>query len=166
MKPRTLLLLLAVALACFAVGWASADNHTRLHHKTQKNLMTAMHGEAFAYAKYMLFAEHARSDGNAELADLFEKTAKVEHLEHLSEEAKLAGIVGSDQENLREAIKGESYEIETMYREFASEARSAGDHGAAARFEEIRKDETSHRDAFRAALAKLETTHEHHTPGK
>jgi len=165
MKPKTVLLLLVVALACFAIGWASADNHTRLHEKTKKNLSTAMHGEAFAYAKYMMYADHARKDGNTELADLFEKTANVEHLEHMREEAEVAGLVGSDQENLREAIKGESYEVDTMYRLFAHEARMAGDHGAADRFEEIRKDEAKHRDAFSAALAKLDTHHQH-VPGK
>ena len=32
-----------------------------MNRRTQKNLVTAMHGEAFAFVKYMLFAEHARS---------------------------------------------------------------------------------------------------------
>lgn len=161
MKPKTILLLMAVALACFAIGWASADQHTRLHEKTKKHLMSAMHGEAFAYAKYMLYAEHARKDGNTELAELFEKTANVEHLEHLREEAMLAGLVGSDADNLRDAIKGESHEVDTMYREYANEARAVGDHSAADRFEEIRNDEAKHRDAFKAELSKLETRHQH-----
>ena len=42
------------------------------------NLSTAMHGEAFAYVKYLLYAEHARKNDNKELAELFEKTAKVQ----------------------------------------------------------------------------------------
>ncbi len=28
--------------------------------ETRENLLDAMHGEAFAYVKYMLFAEHAQ----------------------------------------------------------------------------------------------------------
>jgi rubrerythrin len=55
-----------------------------------------MHGEAFAYAKYMLFAERARQRGNAELAELLEKTAKEELLEHFAEEAGLAELVRGD----------------------------------------------------------------------
>lgn len=125
---------------------------------TRQNLISAMHGEAYAFAKYMLFAEHARKSGHSALADLFEKTARVEHLEHFAEEAELAAIVGSDADNLRDAIKGESYEIDTMYREFAEQAAASGDQAAADRFAEVRGDEMGHRDAFAAALSALEST--------
>jgi len=123
--------------------------------RTQKNLMSAMQAEAFAYAKYMLFAEHARKNGQLELGDLFEKTAQVERFEHLAEEAKLAGLVGSDAENLINAIEGESYEVETMYKEFAEQAAADGDQAVASRFAEIRGDEMGHRDAYKAELVKF-----------
>lgn len=123
---------------------------------TVENLLTAMHGEAFAYAKYMLYAERARQQGHTELAELFENIAKEERLEHFAEEAELAGLVGTDADNLRNAIDGESYEVETMYREFAEKALAAGDDAAAARFEEIRHDEIKHRDALKAALATIQ----------
>jgi rubrerythrin len=113
-------------------------------------------GEALAYAKYLLYAEHARKHGHPELARLFEETAKVERLQHFAEEAALAGFVGSDADNLRDAIKGESYEVDTMYREFAEQAKTGSDPAAADRFEEVRTDEMGHRDAFKTALAKLE----------
>lgn len=122
---------------------------------TMENLSTAMHGEAFAYAKYMLYAERARQRGNTELAQLFEKTAKEERLEHFAEEAGLAGLVGTDADNIKDAVQGESYEVETMYGDFARQAAEVGDQAAADRFEEIRHDEMKHRDAFKAALAKL-----------
>jgi rubrerythrin len=126
-----------------------------MNQRTQKNLMTAMHGEAFAFVKYMLFAEHARKNGLPELVDLFEKTAYVERFEHLAEEAELAGLVGSDVDNLSDAIEGESYEVETMYKEFAEQAAADGDQAAASRFAEVRGDEMGHRDAYKAALIKL-----------
>ena len=122
--------------------------------KAAENLSTAMHGEAFAYAKYMLFAEHARQNGNDELAKLFESSANTERFEHFAEEARLAGLVGSDADNLKEAIHGESYEVETMYHQFAERATTAGDTTGAERFEEIRHDEMKHRDAFKVALVK------------
>jgi rubrerythrin len=125
---------------------------------TINNLSTAMHGEAFAYAKYMLYAERARQSGNTELAQLFENTAKEERSEHFAEEAGLAGVGGSDADNLKDAIQGEAYEVETMYRDFAEQALAAGDKAAADRFEEIRHDEMKHRDAFKAFLAKIEKT--------
>jgi rubrerythrin len=114
-----------------------------------------MHGEAYAYAKYMLFAERARKTGNPELAQLLEKTAKEELLEHFAEEAALAEIVSSDSANLENAIAAESYEIESMYRDFAEQAFSAGEKAVGDRFEEIRHDEMKHRDAFKEALSKL-----------
>ena len=125
---------------------------------TMDNLSRAMHGEAFAYAKYMLFAERARQSGNTELAELLEKTAREELWAHFAEEAKLAGLVHDDADNLKDAIQGESYQVETMYREFAEQAGAAGDQAAADRFAEIRHDEIRHREAFKEALAKLATT--------
>jgi rubrerythrin len=127
-----------------------------MHAKTKANLLTAMHGEAFAYAKYMLFAKEARGHGHGELADLYEKTAHVEFFEHFAEEARLAGLVGTDVENLKDAIKGESYEIKEMYKKFAKHAKDAGDQDAADRFAEVRGDEKKHKDAFRTALTELE----------
>ena len=43
-----------------------------------------------------------------------------------------------------------------MYREFAEQATAAGDDDAAARFAEVGRDEVGHRDAFAAALEKIE----------
>ena len=128
-----------------------------LDQKTMDNLSTAMHGEAFAYVKYLLYSEHARKDGNMELAELFEKTANTERFEHFAEEAELAGLVGSDADNLKDAFKEESYEIELMYREYAQTAEAAGDRAVADRFEEIRHDEMDHRDAFKIALVNLKS---------
>ncbi len=150
-------LLVAVAIAFFGIGRTTAQSRVTLNQKTLDNLSTAMHGEAFAYAKYLLYARHARRSGNKDVADLFEKTASVERFQHLAEEAQLTGLVGSDADNLRDAIKGESYEVDTMYADFARQAAAVGDKVAADRFEEIRHDEMGHRDAFKAALKALES---------
>ncbi len=123
---------------------------------THDNLLQAMHGEAFAHAKYGLYAEQARRNGREALATLFEQAAAVELHEHFQEEAELAGLLGSDEENLRDAIGGETYEVETMYREFAEQASAAGETAAAERFLEVRADELEHRRLFAAALAELD----------
>lgn len=124
---------------------------------TRQNLLMAVKGEAFAFAKYMLFADQARRHGNPALAELFENTARQERLEHFAEEAELLGLAGSDEENLRDAIAGEAYEVQTMYREFAEQAEGCGETAAAERFREVREDETVHLAAFEAALAELAT---------
>ena len=123
--------------------------------KTRENLLASMHGEAFAHAKYTLYADQARRNGNETLARLFEQTADVELHEHLKEEAELVGFVGTDEENLKDAIDGERYEVETMYLEFAEQAKAAGETAAAERFLEVRSDEMKHREQFQAALTKL-----------
>ncbi len=126
-----------------------------LDKKTRQHLLEAMHGEAFAFVKYMLFSEAAKKNGHAKLAELFEKTAKVERFEHFAEEAELLGLVSSESKNLSDAIEGESYEVTTMYKEFAEEAKTCGDLAAAERFSEIRKDEMSHLAAYKAALESI-----------
>jgi rubrerythrin len=149
--------LLAVGAVAFHPAQVSTQSHS-ISQTTRDHLNTAMHGEAFASAKYLLYADHARAQGNIELANLFERTGQTERIEHFKEEAGLAHLVGDDASNLRDAITGESYEVDTMYREFAAQAYAAGDDAAGARFEEIRRDELRHRDAFKAALDKLNAT--------
>ena len=125
--------------------------------RTRKNLLDAMHGEAFAFAKYKLFARHARKNGNNDLADLFEKTADQEYFEHFLEMAELLQLAGTDEQDIMDAIAGESFEVDTFYKQFADEASQDGDDDAAHRFQEIRHDETYHQLAFQEALIKLHT---------
>ncbi|MBS2027595.1 MAG: rubrerythrin [Deltaproteobacteria bacterium] len=139
--------------AAFAAGRASSPKPSP---QTIEDLKTSMHGEAFAFAKYDLFAKHARAAGDPKLAELFGSTARTEHGQHFAEEADLAGLVGSDIDNLKDAIAGERYEVETMYPEFARKAAAAGDQAAADRFNEIRQDEAGHLRAFEAELQRLE----------
>lgn len=157
MSWKKILALVCLAAGSFALGQLSVTGQHHLHATTLENLSTAMHGEAFAHAKYMLFAEHARKEGNSELANLFESTAKTEKVEHFAQEAALAGIVGSDRENLKNAIAGESYEAESMYPDFAAAADRVGDHEAALRFREMAADEARHRDSFQVELKQLES---------
>ncbi len=125
----------------------------QLQPSTQKDLMTAMHGEAFAYAKYMAFAEEARTHGEPKIAALFERTANVELHAHFATHAHQYGLVRSTAANLQNAIDGENYETTKMYPEMAARARAAGNLGVAAIFTAVGKDEATHRNQFQAALA-------------
>ena len=87
-----------------ATAKKTKETHGTLDQETLDNLSTAMHGEAFAYVKYLLYAEQARKSGNKELVELYEKTASTERFEHFAEEAQLAGLVGSDADNLKDSI--------------------------------------------------------------
>jgi rubrerythrin len=125
--------------------------------RSRQNLLEAMRGEAFAFAKYNLFARQARKNGRNELADLFDRTADQEYLEHFTELAELLQLVGTDEQDVTNAIAGESFEVDTFYKRFADEAREDGDEQVAHRFEEIRRDEAYHQLAFQEALIKLQT---------
>jgi len=98
MKTKVSLILALTAASSFVMGRSTVVSAT-LSQQTMADLSTAMHGEAFAYAKYLLYAQHARQGGNKDLAALFEETARVERLQHFAEEAQLAGLVGSDADN-------------------------------------------------------------------
>jgi rubrerythrin len=123
-----------------------------LRAQTLADLTTAMKGEGYAYAAYSLFASEADRQGLPAVGRLFRSTAQTELNEHLREAATLTRMVGDNAANLRQAINGETYEHQVMYRRFADQARQDGDLEAAKLFNEIAADEGRHRDAFRKAL--------------
>ncbi|WP_245687195.1 ferritin family protein [Streptacidiphilus griseoplanus] len=123
--------------------------------RTKANLDTAIHGEALAHAKYVLFAEHAQKSGRAALAKLFMGAAQVELREHLAGEADLAGLVGTTRPNLERTVKGETYKATQMYPAFAKRAQAVGDKEAARLFTHNAMDEAKHAAAFEKALKQL-----------
>ncbi|WP_424862703.1 ferritin family protein [Streptomyces sp. MMS24-I29] len=138
----------------------AADPAARaLRPQTLSDLATGMKGEAFAYASYSLFVTEADRQAHPAVGKLFRSTAHTELNEHLREAANLTGTVGSDAANLRQAINGETYEHQVMYRGFADQARKDGDPEAAKLFTEIAADEGRHRDAYRTALTVVTTGH-------
>lgn len=124
--------------------------------QTHENLLTALHGEAFAYARYSLFAAAAREQGDVRLAALFDGLASVELHEHFAELADLTGLVGANADNLSNAIKDENEETASTYPRFAESARAAGEIAVANRFHELGEDERAHARALEAALEELE----------
>jgi rubrerythrin len=124
--------------------------------QTHRNLLSALHGEAFAYARYRLMAARAREGGDVRLAQMFDGLAAVELDEHFAELASLADIVGADADNVLAAIQDENEEVEKTYPTFADEARKTGELAVAERFEEIRTDELEHLRTLETALERLE----------
>ncbi|MEU6371273.1 ferritin family protein [Streptomyces sp. NPDC046931] len=148
----------AVALAVPADKHRAAYSAAQaLSPQTLSDLTTAMKGEGFAYASYNLYGAQADREGQPAVGKLFRTTAQTELNEHLHEAATLAGAVGTDAANLRQAINGETYEHQVMYRGFADQARKDGDLEAAKLFSEIAADEGRHRDAYRTALMVVTT---------
>lgn len=157
MRLKRHLLAATVATAAVAlIGGAGAAN-AAVASSTDAKALTAMHGEAYAHAKYIAYGAVAARRGNQKVAGLFHRTAAFELNHHFTEEAALIRYGASNMGNLRAAIAGETYESTTMYPGFAATARAEGCKRAAKLFTEIAQDEKHHAAAFRAALAVLTT---------
>jgi beta-phosphoglucomutase-like phosphatase (HAD superfamily) len=80
-----------------------------------------MQREAFAHARYLLFASAARKQGDVGLASMYGGIAAVELHEHFTE---LAELTERQEEN---------FEVEWKYPQFADQARAAGEVAVAGR---------------------------------
>jgi len=127
-----------------------------MHAQTHDNVLAAMQGEAFAHARYLLFAAAARKRGSYRLASMFDGIAAVELQEHFAELAELVGLVGTDADNIRAAIEDENREVEATYPGFAMQALAADDVAVAERFAEMSEDEYAHEKTLEGALEQLE----------
>lgn len=117
---------------------------------TQRNLDVAMHGEAFAAAKYKRFAAFARRNENNILADLLTEIADESRIGHFASELQLAGLISDDLSNLEDVRRDKLYHIE-RYTQFAKEAEQDGDLNAAALFKALATDDEQQvRDIDRA----------------
>ena len=119
--------------------------------KTAENLKTAFMGEAAARCKYMYYAEKAREEGMENLALAYEKASRNEQEHGKLWFERYHGILSKD-ENLRDAIAGETYESEDMYLKFAKIAKDEGFTDIAMLFEHVAKIEEGHKKMFEQFL--------------
>ncbi len=123
--------------------------------KTKENLQAAFAGESQARNKYTFFAQVARKEGYHYIAKIFEETADNER-RHAKDHLKMLDGIGDTAANLKEAMGGEDYEVESMYPEFAKEAEEEGENQAAILFKQIAKIESHHRARYKKLLEMVE----------
>ena len=111
--------------------------------KTEVNLHTALSGESQAYLRYKWFEAKAKKDGYVEIADIFCETADNEK-EHAEIWFNYLGGLGDTERNLDAAANGEHFEWESMYAQFAREAREEGFEPLAKLFERVASIEKMH----------------------
>ncbi|MFA7319774.1 MAG: rubrerythrin family protein [Parcubacteria group bacterium] len=126
--------------------------------KTEDNLAAAFAGESQANRKYLAFAAKAENEGHAGLAKIFRVAAEGETVHAFRHLGALAGVKETA-ENLKSAIAGETYEIETMYPQFIAEIEE-GETAAKMSFTNAEKVEEIHQGMFQTALSKLEAGEE------
>jgi rubrerythrin len=118
-------------MAVKAAGTASSRRYW--YSVGRQNLATAMRSEAFAHARYLLFARQARADGHDEPADLLEHAAQA-CFERFAAHGSLTGALGSDAANVHQMVWSEKCEVPAMYHTFAQEAARAGERELADHF--------------------------------
>jgi rubrerythrin len=117
-------------------------------------LKEAFAGESQANRKYLAFAEKADRDGHPQAARLFRAAAAAETVHAHNHLRALKGI-GSTEENLKEAIAGETHEFKSMYPEMLAQARTEGNKAAERSFHFALEVEKVHEALYRNMLENL-----------
>lgn len=159
---NSFILLIGTALAAVTTAQASVSP------QTLDNLNTAFQGESNAAHRYEAFAKKADTEGHAYVARLFRAASKAESIHretHKKAILELGGKIknfklddvkpGTTAENLQAAIKGESYERDTMYPEFLAQAKTDGAKPAIRTLLYAQKAEVEHAKLYQDALDNL-----------
>ncbi len=136
--------------------------------RTVENLLAAFEGESNAHAKYTAFAAKADAEGWRGAASLFRAAARAEQI-HAANHARVikqlggearceihAAEVKSTLENLKAALAGEQYEIDTMYPGFLAEAMERKNNAAVRTFHGALEAEKTHARLYGEAIALVE----------
>ncbi len=166
MIRKTVPIALALGLALAALPGPAAAATAG---KTLDNLQAAFNGESNARARYLAFAKKADVEGYAPVASLFRAAARAEEIHAANHAAVIRKLgarpaariaepaVGSTRDNLAAAIKGESYERDSMYPEFIKAARAERQKGALESFNYAKTAEGEHANLYAKALENLDT---------
>ncbi len=119
--------------------------------KTLENLKAAFAGESQANRKYLAFAEKAVAEGKPGVAKLFRAAAAAETI-HAHAHLRLMKGIGTTEENLKQAIEGESFEFESMYPGMMEDAKAEGENAVLRYFGFANEAEKIHADLYTEAL--------------
>ena len=122
--------------------------------KTEKNLHEAFAGESQANRKYLAFAKKADQEGYPQVAKLFRAAAEAETV-HVHTHLRNLNAIKSTEENLKDAIAGESHEFKEMYPQMITDAREEGETKAEHGFLFANQVEKVHADLYQKALDSL-----------
>lgn len=119
--------------------------------KTLKNLKDAFAGESQANRKYLAYADKAQAEGKPGVAKLFRAAAAAETI-HAHAHLRLMKGIGTTEENLKDAIEGETYEFKSMYPEMMEDAKAEGENAVLRYFGFANEAEKVHAELYTQAL--------------
>lgn len=141
------------------------------------DLKTAFNNESTSSQKYAKFAQKAMEEGYDTIAKLFEATSKSESIHAFNHGKVLEKYTGSagvaeissyeiktTPENLKTAISGETYEMQTMYPGFIRNAENEKAPEAAKSFTLAWEGEKKHLNYYRQAESAIEKGNENGLP--
>jgi rubrerythrin len=126
---------------------------------TMDNLKEAFAGESQANRKYLAFAKKADAEGHTQIAKSFRAAADAETV-HAHAHLRVMGGIKSTEENLKEAIEGETEEFEEMYPGFIEEAKAEDNTAAVITFENANAVEKIHAELYKKALENMANNEE------
>jgi rubrerythrin len=121
---------------------------------SEENLTEAFAGESQANRKYLAFSKKADQEGYPQVARLFRAAAEAETV-HAHNHLRVLKGIGATQENIQEAIQGETHEFKTMYPEMMEKAKAEKNNAAYQSFHFANEVEKIHADLYSMALANL-----------
>ena len=122
--------------------------------KSEENLRAAFAGESQANRKYLAFAAKADQEGHPQVARLFRAAAEAETI-HAHNHLRALNGIKSTQENLQEAIAGETHEFKKMYPEMIQAAKAESNNVAEKTFSYANGVEKNHAELYQKLLSSL-----------
>ena len=122
--------------------------------KAEDGLREAFAGESQANRKYLAYAKKADEDGYPQVARMFRAAAAAETVHAHNHLRALRGI-GSTEDNLKDAVAGETHEFKTMYPAMLEDAKAEGNTDAQRSFYYANEVEKVHAQLYQGLLDSL-----------
>jgi rubrerythrin len=124
--------------------------------KTMEDLKAAFAGESQANRRYISYAKKAEEEGCMQIAKLFRAIAAAEAVHAANHLKAMGGILGTG-DNILESIKGEHYEVVSMYPPFIQDAEEDGNKKALTSFRWAMEVEKIHEQLYQQALDTMDS---------
>jgi rubrerythrin len=122
--------------------------------KAEDGLKEAFAGESQANRKYLAYAEKADEEGYPQVARLFRAAAAAETV-HAHNHLNALGAVGTTEQNLKDAVTGETHEFKNMYPVMIDDAKAENNADAQRSFYYANEVEKVHAELYQKLLDNL-----------